>query len=122
QSMLLSMAGMLIPKGGLLSLKAGASQSTVWPALTDDDLAGTINVTPTVARQDKVNSVTAVYPEPKSNYTPVSTPPLAPDAYISADGGLTLDREINYRFTTDAIRAQRLNKLHLSNYREQLAL
>lgn len=127
QAMLLAMGGTLIYRGGLLTLLAGAAISEVDGAgntrsLSDDDLCGPISIYPTITRQDKVNYLTSTYPEPTQNFAATQAPDLTDSTYITADGGLTLQKEINHRFTTSLQTVSRLNALILANFREQLTI
>lgn len=124
QAMLKAMNGALSVRGGKLYLQAGAAitANTFPSSLTDDDLAGPLNVDTVISRQEKINTITSVYPSPYGTSAAVSAPVLAPSAYITADGGLSLSREEQHRFTTSVATVQRLNKLILGDAREQLAI
>lgn len=121
ESMLLAMHGTLVMRGGKLYLIAGAAQTAVM-SLTDDDLAGSLTINPSSSRQEKVNKLTCVFADPNQNYAAVPGPPFTVAQYVTDDGGITLEREIQHRFTTSSTTVNRLNKLILSGFREQLSI
>ena len=120
-SMLQTMCGILVYRSGQIALIAGAAQTSTM-SLYDDDLAGPLSFNPTTSRQEKCNSITAVYAEPSQLYQVVSAPPLVVPAYEVIDGNLHLEKEVRHRFTTSVATVQRINKLILGNFREQLSL
>jgi hypothetical protein len=112
-------AGGLSIEQGQICLHAGAAEvATI--TLTDHDLAGPITINPSKSLQDKHNTYNSSYYDYNSNTGLSAVPERTSDTYKAEDGGLTLEANPVYRFTSSLPTAERLDKIGLLTEREQL--
>ena len=120
-SLLTAAAGILTyPQGQFKALPAAYDTPTV--TLTASDLRGTVKVTPRMRRSDLFNAVQGVYSNPANYWQPSSFPVVTSATYETQDGGERIVRDIELAFTTDAIRAQRIAKVHLEKSRQGMVV
>lgn len=111
ESLLTSCAGTVTYVQGLYRLYVGAYDAPS-VAITEDDFAGRISVTTSRPRRDQVNTISGTYVEPDQNWSAVAFPQVVYAAAVTADGE-TIEASVNYPYTIDATRVQRLARLHL---------
>lgn len=116
-----AMAAVPVVRNGKLGVVAGAALASA-TTLDDDDLAGAIIVNPSRSFQDKHNTITSVYYDRLAKDGASDIPILTYATFVASDGGITLEREVRHRFTDSIATAQRINKIMLSNEREQLTI
>lgn len=114
-----AMAGHIVDTGGTWTIRAGAYRSST-VTFTDDDLIGPISVQPRQSRQDTFNRVRGLYISPDNQWAPADFPSISNTTYKAADGGIWLDRDVQYNFTTSSATAQRLAKIELERGRQQI--
>lgn len=66
---------------------------------------------------DRVNGVTATFPDPQSSWQNQSAPPLYNSTYETLDGGRRLVAQIPFRAVSDHEQIQRLMQISLNEYR-----
>ena len=114
-----AMAGHIVDTGGTWTVRAGAHRTPTL-SLTDADLCGGFTVQPRQSRRDTFNRVRGIYISPTTNWAAADFPPIANSTYKAQDGGLWLDRDVQYNFTTSPATAQRLAKIELERGRQQI--
>jgi hypothetical protein len=118
--MLTSCAGTLVYVAGKYRLHAGA-YSAATDTLTTDDLAGPIELVTKPPRRELFNTVRGTFISSARNWQATEFPPYAEAALVTADGE-TITTDVEWPFTIDEIRAQRLAKLTLRRAREALTV
>ena len=114
-----AMAGHIVDTGGTWTVRAGAHRTPTL-SLTDADLCGGFTVQPRQSRRDTFNRVRGIYISPTTNWAAADFPPIANTTYKAADGGIWLDRDVQFNFTTSPATAQRLAKIELERGRQQI--
>lgn len=137
EEMLTSCAGMLTYTQGKYKLFAGRWEtpksfngSDVY--LTEEDLAGPIQVRTAIPRNERFNAVRGVFSDKDNDWELTDFPEVKNEAYRQADIGsddyVNTERtgyiysDINLPFTTDVDAAKRLAKLFLDRSRQSLSL
>jgi hypothetical protein len=118
--MLTSCAGTLVYVQGQYRLYAGAYDAPT-DTLTASDLAGEIELVTKPPRRELFNTVRGTFINPARNWQASEFPAYSETAIVTADGE-TITRDVEWPFTTDEIRAQRLAKLTLRRAREALTV
>lgn len=118
--MLTSCAGTLVYVQGKYRLYAGAYDAPT-DTLTTSDLAGSIELVTKPPRRELFNTVRGTFINPNRNWQASEFPAYSETAIVTADGE-TIGTDVEWPFTTDEIRAQRLAKLMLRRAREALTV
>jgi hypothetical protein len=118
--MLTACAGTLVYVAGRYRLHAGAYDAPT-DTLTASDLAGSLELVTKPPRREIFNTLRGTFISPERNWQATEFPPFADASLIAADGEV-IERDIEWPFTTDATRAQRLAKLTLRRAREALTV
>lgn len=119
-AMLQAFAAVPVIRNGKLGVIAGAA-ITPSTTLMDDDLCGQLTINPSRSFQNKHNTVTSIYYDRLAKQGTSDAPPLQEPTFVAADGGVTLEIEYRHRFTDSVATAQRINKIMLSDEREQFS-
>ena len=114
-----AMAGHIVDTGGTWTVRAGAHRTPVL-SLTDSDLVEGFTVQARQSRRDSFNRVRGVYISPTTNWAAADFPPISNSTYKADDGGIWLDRDVQFNFTTSPATAQRLAKIELERGRQQI--
>ena len=118
--MLTSCAGTLVYVAGRYRLHAGAYDAPT-DTLTASDLAGSLELVTKPPRREIFNTMRGTFISPERNWQATEFPPYADASLVAADGEV-IERDIEWPFTIDATRAQRLAKLTLRRAREALTV
>jgi hypothetical protein len=118
--MLTSCAGTLVYVQGRYRLYAGAYDAPT-DTLTASDLAGQVELVTKPPRRELFNTVRGTFINPARNWQASEFPAYSEAAIVTADGE-TITRDVEWPFTTNEIRAQRLSKLTLRRAREALTV
>lgn len=118
--MLTSCAGTLVYVQGRYRLYAGAYDAPT-DTLTFSDLAGSAELVTKPPRRELFNTVRGTFINPARNWQASEFPAYSETAIVAADGE-TITRDVEWPFTTDETRAQRLAKLTLRRAREALTV
>ncbi|QSX32629.1 DUF1983 domain-containing protein [Shewanella avicenniae] len=113
EKMLTAGAGMMAYIGGEYTLTSGVYQGPYVIELTEDDLAGNIELRPFNARANLFNTVKGTFVDPDSAYQATDFPPYESDYYRNQDNGEYITSDVDYPFTQSVYTAQRLAKLAL---------
>lgn len=120
-SMLTAGAGMIPFAQGKYRILAGAYRTPV-VSLTIDDLRGSIQMQTRIPRHERFNAVRGTYVDPLKYWQPADFPPVRNATYVTQDDGEEVFRDIELLFTTDAIEAQRIAKIHLEKSRQGITI
>ena len=104
--LLSSCNGTLLYAAGKFYLHVGYTAPSV--SLDEDNLIGAIGLKTAFERNDRFNTVGAVYIDPASNYKLTEMARMSIPAAVTRDNGETLDREITLPFTHSSYMAQRI--------------
>lgn len=118
QSFLTGCNGRLSEVGGIYKLRVGAASDPVG-SFSDDDILSTEDQTasPLIALTDKINGITAKYPEPNQIWAQFDAPPLYNAAFEAADGNRRLLTNVNYDLVPYQRQVQRLMQSALNEHR-----
>ena len=116
-----SMAGKAVWSSGKWRIIPGVYYT---PTLTFDenDLRGGIRVQSLVSRRENFNSIKGVFSSEEDNYINADFPPIVSQAFIAQDNNEQVFKNIEFPFTTNAIRAQRLAKIELLKARQKITV
>ena len=120
EDMLSACAGTLVYVQGRYRLYAGAYDAPT-DTLTASDLAGQVELVTKPPRRELFNTVRGTFINPARNWQASEFPAYSEAAIVTADGE-TITRDVEWPFTTDETRAQRLAKLTLRRAREALTV
>jgi hypothetical protein len=116
KQMLTSCRGAMIYVSGRYRLFAGA-YSAPTHTITDSDLRGPFSAIASMARKDLFNGIRGRYPNPDERYQVTDFPPYQDADYVALDNGDVIWRDVEYQYTTDVYRAQRLSKIEVEKSR-----
>lgn len=122
QAIVSSCGGMLVWQGGKWIMHAGAYSAPVGATLTADDLRGPIKVSARVARSDLFNAIKGTFVDPARGWLPQDYPIQRNSAYVAADGGEEIVRDLTLPMTTSNIMAQRIAKLAMDRARQGIVV
>lgn len=88
--------------------------------LTASDLAGDMDIIPTVERKDLFNGVRGTFVAPINQWQATDFPQVDSATYQAQDGGQQIIRDVDFPFTQNVIMAQRLAKLMLEKSRQSV--
>lgn len=117
EKLLTASAGALIPREGKYFSYAGAWEAATADALDDSYLRGDISIVKNPGRAASFNSVRGVFLNKADNWQLTDFPILTNATYEAEDYGIRSTADVEYPFTTDVTRVQRLAKLHLERHR-----
>ena len=120
EQMLSSCAGTLVYTGGKYRLFAGGYFAPAL-TLTSDDLRGPIKVRPRLPRSELFNGVKGTFIDPDKYWQPTDFPAVRNTTYEAEDGEAIL-RDVEFPFTTDSVRAQRLARIMLERARQGITV
>lgn len=87
--------------------------------ITEDDLAGPIQVQPRVSKSELFNAIKGTYLNQQEEYLPDDYPIVKNATYETEDGEQII-QGIDYIFITDPLRSQRVSKTYLEDARQQI--
>jgi len=116
-SLLTSMAGMLVYSGGVYQVHAGA-YTPPSVSIGESDLRGAVQFTPKPARSELFNALRPVYADTFLYGQVTDAPIVAYATFETQDGGVQVVRDYQLSFTTNPIRAQRIAKAGLTRSRK----
>lgn len=120
EDILSSCVGTLTYEQGKFVLKVGKSRSSS-KTITEDDIAGEINVRAKPKRQDIYNQVRGTFSDEDNNYIATDFPIVENSTY-QTDDGETISREIQLPFTTNVAMAERIALILLKQSRQMISL
>lgn len=116
-----SMGGQITWSEGQFRVLAGEFRSVDSRNEYDEsDLAGPLEVTTKMPRDQIFNAVRGQYVEPDEKWTLTNFPPITNATFETEDGNERIWREITLPFTTSSDQAQRLAEIALRRSREQI--
>ncbi len=121
EGMLSACGGTVYWTNGKWHIKVGA-YITPTVTLTNDDLAGPINVKTRNSTQEQFNAVKGLFLSPENNWQPTNYPEVTSAIFQAEDNNERKYAEYSLIYTTSSSAAQRLSKQFLYRNREQLQL
>lgn len=116
-----AMQGCWFEEGGLIKVIAGVYQSPT-ATITDDWLAGPIDVVNGSGLDALYNAVRVVYKSPASNYEPLEAFPFTKATYSTEDGGKQIFRDLSASMCTNDYQAQYLGQVEGQKSRQQRSM
>lgn len=120
EALLTACAGIVVDTQGLYKLYAGAYRTPIIE-LGEDDIQDELEIRPGTPYNERFNRVTGTFVDPDQGYVETDFPAVKNTQY-AIDDGQELTRPMDLPFTTDAIRAQRIAKIHLEKSRQGLVV
>jgi hypothetical protein len=120
KNLLTAGAGSHVYTLGKYRLFAGA-YTTPTVTMTADDLRASVGIQANTPRKDLYNAVGGTFIDPSQDWQPISFPTVLNANYAAQDGEQII-RDIELPFTTDAIAAQRIAKIHLETSRQPIII
>jgi len=120
--MLSAMVGAVTIPMGKFRIYAGAYDTPETNVIDESFLAGEINSTLRISRQDLFNAVRGLYIEPTKQWQSDSFPEITSSTYETEDNGERIYKDIALPFTTDPEASQRIAKTILRKGREQISV
>ena len=117
-----AMAGMAVWTQGQWSVQAGAWQVPVGPGIGVDDIISVEEVIAYTPRRELFNTVTGIYVEPAEGFAEKQFPVVTNAAYVEADGGFVVERDLPMPLCNDGVRAQRMAKIELERARQAVTV
>lgn len=109
-----------MPQGVFKALPGMYDTPTV--TLTASDLRGPVSLTTRVPRRELFNAVKGTYSDPANFWQPSDFPMVDNATYATNDGGEVIVKDLELPYTTDAVRAQRIAKVHLEKSRQGMTV
>ncbi|EJG1710615.1 hypothetical protein CDB79_RS18715 [Vibrio parahaemolyticus] len=116
-----SCAGKSLSLIGRHGMTVGAYYGGATVTLTPSDIIGDLKTQPDVRRRDRINTVTATYLDPDSNWNEVDMPQFRHEGYYDLDGYEIVD-DLDLQCCPSPYQAQRLSSIYLKNIREGATL
>lgn len=118
ESILSSCNGEAVLVSGVWSIRAGYTAPGSDDTLNADQVAGPVSIRTALEREERFNTIRAVFMDPDQQYQPTETPPITTAALLtSRDDDVVLENEITLPMTAGFYEAQRVawQHLHLAN-------
>lgn len=115
-----SLAGRILPVGGLWYIMAGYWE-TPTVLIDEDDLAAPISLKTKHSRRERFNAVKGIYINPVNSGQPSDYPPVTNSTYESEDNSERIFRELDLAYTTRGQTAQRIGTIELQRHRRQVS-
>jgi hypothetical protein len=119
EELLTSMSGTLVYSNGLFKLSAGAARTPV-STFSEDDIVGSISLTPRMSRRENFNAVKGKYVSEINDWQASDYPPIISSVFAAQDNGEVIYRDFTLPFTTSSSMAQRIAKIGLYANRQPL--
>jgi len=119
---------LLTAGGGVIPYVQGAyrlhSAGVTIPSfdLSPSDLRDTLTVQAQPSKQDVFNAVRGTFVDPTQLWEASDLPPVVSDQYKAEDGGEQIFKDVEFDFTTDSMRGQRLMWLMLQEARQGITV
>ncbi|EPR4994872.1 phage tail tip protein J-related protein [Vibrio navarrensis] len=106
---------------GRHAFKVGAYYGPGIVTLGEDDIISDIAILPDVRRRDRINTVSAKYTDPLSNWNEVDMPHVQHLGYLEQDGYDVVD-DLNLKAVPSPYQAQRLAMMHILTTRDAMSI
>jgi len=121
EDMMTCCAGVLVYQDGQYFFYAGAAKVAI-ETLDATWLRGDIAIRPRMARRELYNSVRGTFIDPSDSWQQTDIPIVKNSTYAAQDGGREIQVDVEFPFTTEVIRAQRLAKILLERSRQGITI
>lgn len=109
EKILSAMNGTLVYSQGKYIVRAGVYFAAT-ETLTEDDLIGPVQITTSIPKADRINTIKGVFIDPSENYKDMEFGPVTVSGAVARDNGETLTEELKLPFTSNRYAAQRIAK------------
>lgn len=116
EAMLVCCAGEPTYTAGKHGILVGAYYGPATETITEDQIAGDIEIMPEVAQTDRVNTVKGTFVDPLQGYSEVDFPSVSVAEWVTEDG-VEISQDMPLRFVTSEFQAQRLADIRLKRTR-----
>lgn len=116
EAMLVCCAGEPTYTAGKHGILVGAYYGPATETITEDQIAGDIEIMSEVAQTDRVNTVKGTFVDPLQGYSEVDFPSVSVAEWITEDG-VEISQDMPLRFVTSEFQAQRLADIRLKRTR-----
>ncbi|MDZ7322029.1 DUF1983 domain-containing protein [Kosakonia sacchari] len=116
EAMLVCCAGEPTYTAGKHGILVGAYYGPATETITEDQIAGDIEIMPEVAQTDRVNTVKGTFVDPLQGYSEVDFPSVSVSEWVTEDG-VEISQDMPLRFVTSEFQAQRLADIRLKRTR-----
>ncbi|MGF1775908.1 phage tail tip protein J-related protein [Vibrio nomapromontoriensis] len=113
-------AGLGLRVAGRHGLQVGAYYGPGTVVLDDNDIISDITTQADVRRRDRINTVTAKYTDPKSNWNELDMPRIQSSTFVAEDNGFEVIDDLDLAAVPSPFQAQRLSWIHLNTKRSAL--
>lgn len=121
EDMLASMAGSLVPSGGVWLLFAGAFQ-TPTVSFNEDILRGSVQVVTKHSGRDRFNGVKGIFASRLSEGQPTDLPVVTNATFEAEDGGRRVFQDLQFKYTNRPQTGQRISKIALAIHRQEISV
>lgn len=116
EAMLACCAGEPTYTAGKHGILVGAYYGPATEVITEDQIAGDIEIMPEVAQADRVNTIKGTFIDPLQGYSEVDFPSVSVAEWVAEDG-VEISQDMSLRFVTSEFQAQRLADIKLKRTR-----
>lgn len=116
EAMLACCAGESTYTAGKHGILVGAYYGPATEVITEDQIAGDIEIMPEVAQADRVNTIKGTFVDPLQGYSEVDFPAVSVTEWVTEDG-VEISQDMSLRFVTSEFQAQRLADIKLKRTR-----
>ncbi|WP_343711183.1 phage tail tip fiber protein [Kosakonia radicincitans] len=116
EAMLACCAGEPTYTAGKHGILVGAYYGPATEVITEDQIAGDIEIMPEVAQADRVNTIKGTFIDPQQGYSEVDFPSVSVAEWVTEDG-VEISQDMSLRFVTSEFQAQRLADIKLKRTR-----
>lgn len=113
--------GISLRVAGRHAFQVGAYYGPGITTLTEDDIVGDITTMPDVRRRDRINTISAKYTDPLSNWNEVDMPRVVHEGYLAQDGYEVVD-DLDLRAVPSPYQAQRLALIQILTTRDAMSI
>ncbi|RZR41621.1 phage tail tip protein J-related protein [Vibrio vulnificus] len=113
--------GVSLRVAGRHAFQVGAYYGPGITTLTEDDIVGDITTMPDVRRRDRINTISAKYTDPLSNWNEVDMPRVVHEGYLAQDGYEVVD-DLDLRAVPSPYQAQRLALIQILTTRDAMSI
>lgn len=113
--------GLSLRVAGRHAFQVGAYYGPGVVTIGEDDILEDISITPDVRRRDRINTVSATYTDPDSNWNEVDMPRVVHEAYLEQDG-YDIVEDLDLIAVPSPYQAQRLALINILTVRNAVSI
>ena len=117
-----AMAGCVITQGLYWYFRAGAWRTPEAFTITESDIVGGMTINTLSSRSDIFNTVHGTFINPSNEWQQTDFPEVSVPAYVTADKGEVIVRDVELPWTITQTMAQRISRIMLEEQRRQISI